>query len=446
MPARPLKIALCLHGYFPEQHYGTAVYVRQLAQALSRLGHAPTIIAAGLDARASAPRVADPELIDSIPVRRILRPPAASTWQTFEDASMRGPIRQVLEAVEPDVVHVAHFLGLTAAVLTVAAELALPTFATLTDFHGFCHRGTAVDAWGRACMGPNRRRTNCLACGVQDRARENPQSLGLAYLASPVARDTTAFLLPSLTRVLPSALAAEINAVIARPDLLSERFRTVRAALAPTQYLANLYTRNGFARPIVLSPFGVDLARPRTVRRTERPLRVGFIGQIAPHKGCHVLLEALRSIPPDEVSLEIWGDLARHPAYAQRLRTRAAGQPVAFRGTFPLEAIADVLAGLDLLVVPSLWAENAPLTLLQALACKVVVIVSDQPGMTEFVRDGENGFVVPAGDARRLGLAIRAAAADPGKLAAMRARTHFERDAAAMAEDVIAAYRSHGVG
>lgn len=443
--ARPLKIALCVHGYFPEQFYGTAVYVRQLAAAFARLGHVPHILTTRVEADASAPRLAAPGHVDGVPVSRIVRPASRAVRESFDDPAMAAPIRQALREIEPDVIHAAHFLGLTSSLFSVADELAIPTFATLTDFHSFCHRGTAIDARGRVCAGPDARRANCLGCGLQDRARERPGSLGLAYLASPIARATTAVLLPYLTGVLPAAVARDVEAVVARPAHLAQRFRTVKAALVPTRHLAEACARNGLDLPLVLSPFGVDVPRSPRRDRSPGPLKVGFIGQLAPHKGCHRLLEALRGTAPGAVDVEIWGDVHRHPRYARRLKRLAEGRSVAFMGTFEPERIAEILSRFDLLAMPSLWPENAPLTLLQALACKVPVVAFDQPGMTDFVRDGVNGFVVPAGDARGLGRVLRAAAADPRAVDEMRARTHYDRGAMEMAEDALALYRAHGV-
>ena len=68
---RPLTIAICLHGYFPDQFFGTAVYARQLAQALQRLGHRVVIVVPRFDASLDAPQPAPPEHLDGIEIRRI---------------------------------------------------------------------------------------------------------------------------------------------------------------------------------------------------------------------------------------------------------------------------------------------------------------------------------------------------------------------------------------
>jgi glycosyltransferase involved in cell wall biosynthesis len=60
------------------------------------------------------------------------------------------------------------------------------------------------------------------------------------------------------------------------------------------------------------------------------------------------------------------------------------------------------LAHADLLVVPSLWFENRPLVLMEAMGSGVPVVVSDLGGMAELVEEGVSGWTFPMGDARAL--------------------------------------------
>lgn len=440
-----LTIALCTHGYFPEQFFGTAVYVRQLAKALQRLGHRPVIIAPRLDPDTAIATLLPPEWIDDIEIYRVLRPSIRDARDSFDDVRLLPALREALAAIAPDVVHVAHFLGLTTALYNAAQSLDLPVFATLTDFHGFCHRGTLLNAWGRDCRGPNRLRSNCLGCGLSDRAAEQPNSLSLAYFSSWFARPTSSVVFPWIAPLLPQHARRDIQATLDRPDHLHSMMSGLRGAIAPTAFLRDAYLRNGFSIPIEVSPFGIEANRAVKPERQAGPLRVGFIGQIGAHKGCHVLVEAARHLRAGSASIGIWGDMARHPSYAAALRRAAAGRSVSFHGSLPLEAMDDALRGLDVLVMPSIWAENAPLTLLQSLACHTPCIVSDQPGMTEFVIDGVNGYVVPPSDPKSLAKAIQMLADEPKLLYRLTTAANYEHDTDAMANHVLDLYSRSGV-
>lgn len=71
-------------------------------------------------------------------------------------------------------------------------------------------------------------------------------------------------------------------------------------------------------------------------------------------------------------------------------------------GTFPHENIGNILSSLDALVIPSTWRENAPLVLLNALACGTPVIASDVTGITEYLGKDDNVAVFEPGNARQL--------------------------------------------
>ncbi|RYG96502.1 MAG: glycosyltransferase [Alphaproteobacteria bacterium] len=227
--------------------------------------------------------------------------------------------------------------------------------------------------------------------------------------------------------VLPNEAAIDVRAVRERPRRLLEALSGLRAAIAPTRFLHDAYRTHGLLVPMEIQPFGVDADRAPRPLRKPGPLRVGFIGQIGRYKGCHILIAATRLVPAGAVSVTVWGDMSRNPDYATSLRRAAWGLDITFAGPLSLQEIDGALRSVDILVVPSLWAENAPLTLLQALASKTPCLVSDQPGMTEFVQDGVNGHVFPTGRPRALAAMLRRLATDRDHLDRLTCRTGYER-------------------
>jgi glycosyltransferase involved in cell wall biosynthesis len=152
-------------------------------------------------------------------------------------------------------------------------------------------------------------------------------------------------------------------------------------------------------------------------------LRIGYIGQIAPHKGVHVLLMAVRQLENADGrwELRIYGDTTRFPRYAEHLRRIAGEHPrIRFEGQVENRHIPAILANLDVLVVPSLWYENAPLTILEAHAAGVPVVASDLGGMAELVRHEEDGLRFRPGDDRDLARQIRRLLDEPDLVARLR--------------------------
>lgn len=439
-----LSIVLMVHAFLPDQNYGTEIYTLELARALRQLGHRPTILAA----RRHGPDEIVREEWDGVPVIRV---PALKEGvrATFDDPARVPLYRELFEELQPDVVHVCHFLYHTTAAHHAARQLDIPLVATFTDFHGFCHTGLLSTPSGASCAGPSRTRFGCLACGVHEQQRTAPADSWWKLLGHPPMTELAALTALIYQPVMPRRLREDIKALRVRPDILREAMNAYRAAIVPTEFTAQRYRDNGIIVPMTVSRFGVDIDRTPKPPPPPGPLRIGYIGQIAPHKGLHVLIEAVRGLAPGPgriaPEVDVWGPLDQHPAYAARIRALAAGMPVRFAGLFEPVDMAGIMAGIDLLVIPSLWHENSPLTLLQALATHTPVIVSDVPGMRDFIEPDSNGATFPAGDVEALRRALRPFIADPALAARLSRRVDYPRTSLDMARDVVGIYRASGV-
>ncbi len=140
------------------------------------------------------------------------------------------------------------------------------------------------------------------------------------------------------------------------------------------------------------------------------------------HKGVHVLIEALRGLPPDRVELKVFGSLDVFPAYVKTLREQARDLPVQFMGAFDQERAAEIYGQIDVLVVPSLWPENSPLVIHEAFMAGVPVVGARQGGIPGLVTDGLNGLTYDAYSPDALRTAIRRLLDDPGLVAQFAAR------------------------
>ena len=150
--------------------------------------------------------------------------------------------------------------------------------------------------------------------------------------------------------------------------------------------------------------YGVPLpANPAGVAESSRDaaLRIAYIGTLAAHKGAHLLLAAVARLFDLALRVDVYGDLA-DTDYRHRLqRAAAVNSRVRLRGRFASDDMPRVLAGADVLVIPSLLDENTPLVLLQAIAHRCPVLVSDVVGLVEPMRLELDGLDLPPQRCRR---------------------------------------------
>ncbi len=443
-----MKVAIFVHCFFPGHFYGTETYTLYLAKHLQAMGHEPTVVSAVFPGEPKNDTVVSRYEYEGIPVIVIDKNhyPNTRVKDTYYQPEIRGVLRDVLLGIRPDLVHVTHLINHTAVLLEVAAEIGIPTVATLTDFFGFCFNNRLEAADGSLCAGPNSRATNCLACFLQARgdapdARPVERMVGRHPWSSVAA--TGLDILRRVPGLRTGGIAGLVLDITKRPEILRACYSHYRAVIAPTRFLHDAYARNGLKSAMHEIRFGVDLPRsPKPPRPHGATLKFGFIGQIAAHKGTDILVDAFCRLPRGRAELHVYGPSDQDSLHMSKLKANSGDHAVSFRGTFPKEQMADVLAELDFLVIPSRWYENSPLVLLNALASHTPAIVSDVAGMTEFVEEGKNGYVFSRGSTNDLERVLRAILAEPSKARDMSDTTEYARTTRTMVEDVLPVYES----
>lgn len=444
-----MKVALYVHCFFPDHFYGTETYTLDLARNLLAMGHESVVVSAVFQGEARRESAITSYDYFNIPVYCLDKNyyPHRDLRETYYQPNLLELHKQLLSEIKPDVLHVTHLINHTAVLLDAAKALGVPVVTTLTDFFGICFNNRLEAADGTLCKGPNADRTNCIACVLK--ANDDNRQSGLAtHLLGKLPS-----LLPQFARALSAVsrfpgmqrgkLARFVADIAERPNILLRSYAEYRAAIAPTRFLRDAYMANGLAAPLYLMHFGVDVPRKqKVIPCAGAPVRFGYIGQIAPHKGTDILIDAFVRLPLGRAVLHIYGAQEQEPEYMSVLRNKAEGRGVFFQGTFPKDKLADVFSEIDFLVIPSRWYENSPLVLLNALAMHTPVIVSNVEGMTEFVKDGRNGFVFRRGDVGDLTRVLCEIIQSPLLVERMSEQTEYARTTRMMTEDVVTVYES----
>lgn len=425
-----LKILMVVHQYVPRHVAGTEVYTHNLAKALDER-HDVLVLSAESDH--DKDRFDEQRLqVDGVNVHQVIH---NYQWSDFRDTydcpTADAIFRRLLREEQPDVVHIQHLHYFSANFVTIARSRGIPVVYTLHDYMLMCPRdGTLRREDGELCLVPVP--SKCKDCIAHHELHET---------APPVLPRG---LRPGFDAMVPDGVAREIRrtrdggptapdepyeeAAAERLDYLKRVLADVDLFVSPSEFLRERFIDAGMVSPdrIIVSDNGYDLSRlpqsrTRPERRSDR-LRVGYVGTIAEHKGIHLIVDAMNDIDDDRVSCRIWGDVTAFWEYTERLRGAIRNPRTLLMGPFENDRITDVLADLDLLVVPSLWFENSPLTVHEAAACGLPVLTSDQGGLAEYVRPEVTGRHFALGDVADLRAKILSfleeplAAADLGAL------------------------------
>ena len=160
-------------------------------------------------------------------------------------------------------------------------------------------------------------------------------------------------------------------------------------------------------------------------------------------KAPHILLEAFQRLPPGTATLDVVGahaDYHGDSSYRNVLGPLLSTPGVRVHGAQPRDRVADLLASLHLLVVPSIWPEPSPLVIREALLTGVPVIGSNIGGIPEIVEHERNGLLFEPGDVDGLYEALNRLCEEEGLLDRLRSGA-AETPIRSLADDVGATRR-----
>lgn len=183
------------------------------------------------------------------------------------------------------------------------------------------------------------------------------------------------------------------------------------AVLCATPEAERVARQLGFRGPTrAILPQGVDPVRfaPTAVPPPPGRFTVGYVGRLAPEKGCDLLVEAAAALGPP-CSLTIVGHGPERATLERRASERRASDRVRFLGPVDHASLPGHLSGFDVLVLPSrttaTWKEQFGRVLAEAMACQVPVVGSDSGAIPWVI--GDAGLVFPEGDAAGLADRLR---------------------------------------
>jgi glycosyltransferase involved in cell wall biosynthesis len=361
----------------------------------------------------------DHETYDDLAVYHCVDGSEYSRLAAWPNLFLRGRFQSVLDDFAPEIVHFHNFLSLGDDLVSMAHASGARVVYTLHDFGLICPNRLLLRRDRKLCLKEDGNFfQDCCPFLIRTSGRPRRTAPWFARVPSLARWRLYGEQYPHAgfrSLLLLAIRAAEV--LIGHPNrthvglkrnffLTHTRriFRDVDLFLAPSEFLIQRYISCGLpADKVVHSKYGMRLVARRPRKGTSFQIRFGYIGALHAHKGIELLLEAFRGIG-DRATLSIYGSVFSSPV-SQNYWRRIHDKPlpgVIFRGEYKNAHISEILAELDVVVVPSLWYENSPLTIQEAFMSGAPVITADKGGMAEAVHNGVNGLHFRLGDAADL--------------------------------------------
>ncbi len=401
-----MRILLTTHQFFPQFSAGTEVLTLSVARELLRRGHEVHIYTGYPTNKA----LLDHERFDEyefegIHVYRFHHEYVCMGGQSslikvgYDNVLAARHFERILKNFNPDIIHFFHLNRLGTGLIEKANQARTPAYATLTDFWAICPTGQLLLPSGKLCDGPNLYAGNCVKHFAQNSQKGFIGGL-LKWLPITLFNFFTKLTLYNRLPAYPNS--NEVAAISDRLNVNVFRLNLLKKIIAPNQLLYDVLVKNGVRKELILkSSYGIDVIynEDRPLQSERKHFRIGFIGTLAEHKGCHVLIEAFNMLPNDSAILKIYGSPDEHPEYFMKLKSISSKNTnVEFCGTFDNSKILNVISDFDVLVVPSIWLENTPLVIYSAQAARCPVVGSNFKGISDVIKHNHNGLLFQPGN------------------------------------------------
>jgi glycosyltransferase involved in cell wall biosynthesis len=408
------RVLLACHQFFPRFYTGTEILTLEIAEELRRRGNEVAI----LTVEPILPGDPSPEEVtvnktsyDEFTVYKFVIPNSINQVERLaresNDIMLQENFRRILEEWKPDIVQAFHLMRLTVSFANVVKEKSIPFYMIITDFWLLCPTYQLIKHNNVLCNGPSG--NECFACLTHAYSKGMPKVPLKLKLATK---------LPWLA-TKANKIAGQCKSVLEqRQTVHKEFFEQMDGIVWSNRFIQKIFHNNGMKnKKEFIIPFPIPERAKGLIGlppATSDNLKVAFIGTLRHSKGPQIVIEASGHLHENtKIEFNIWGSAENEEYYNHLMRKAQGDNKIKFCGSFPQEQFPEVLKDVHVVVLPSLWYENTPLTALSAQAAKRVLVVSDLGGLSSLVDYGVNGYTFKAGDSRELASILEKMANNP---------------------------------
>jgi len=362
-----MRVLKVIHGFPPDYMAGSEVYSYHLVKELINQD-IETFVFTRVENEFDDNYKIYNEKFENITIQRVNKPKRDYLYEDkFYDDEMDKIFRKYLENVKPDIVHFGHLSHLSTNLIRIAKEFNIPVVYTIHDFWLFCVKGQMINQDGLICANPSVE--NCTQCSN--------------YVVN--------------TKQVKDSMK-HMKEIIDLIDIF----------ISPSHTLKDFFINQGVNKDkIEYLKYGFNTKKiiyNKKVFTQKSKINFGFMGRVIPTKGIKVLVDTFKKLPNEQLS--IYGSIGEQKRFLET-------KNIIFKGAYNNNNINEVLNDIDVLIVPSIWYENAPLVIQEAFLAGIPVITSDIGGMAELVKNKVNGFTFNVGSSEDLMTTIKKISNNP---------------------------------
>lgn len=333
--------------------------------------------------------------------------------------------RALLGRINPDEIQVHNFQGFISSLLESVGKGISTTYVAL-DFGMSCFNFYRYDGSLKPCNGPEPKK--CKACILRFEGMSTTDAphhlLGMAKkaLGLPTAGNHK--------RYLDLGLHIYLRSVTQNLDLILSLFKKFDHIVAPSPPVReSIIKYRGSDRGVhsILYPVSPTKQPKEGIspnRTNADPVHLIFLGNAHPIKGWSFFLQVLESLP-DGLNLRVT-DANENRASFDQASPRVKRYLTTCK-RWPTDQVRNLFRDADAVLVPSLWHENTPLVVLEALANHLPVIASNQGGIRHVVQEGVNGFLLPPGELTPWKALLEKVVNEPSLLRGLRTQCDYRK-------------------
>ncbi|MBF0380165.1 MAG: glycosyltransferase [Magnetococcales bacterium] len=427
------KFLIVAPGSYDGHIGGGQKYVQDLAFELLSRGNSVTVIEELREKNQHSTNQTSNRTISGVHIISVHFPLVGESIK--EQKSQTGQQRReflqdIIKKIAPDYIHIN---GMIPPMVAACNVLNIPYLVVCHHPGEVCPKGDLL-RWDNSICNEKPSTNICPKCVIRCQKRNNLVGTVLSYMPIFFHQFVGQILIKHnpfgyLGRVLMIPWFAHLKLLGLKAYL-----KEAKKIVAPSNAMAKALINSGVSQEhIAIVSHGITPLLQSEIKNLEnRPLKFAYVGRIDYAKGVHLLLEAMELADINKrAELHIYGDTTNKSdeKFWQKQIKKAKKPPwLHLHGAFNHSDINKIYAGIDVLLLPSIYLEVFGLVVAEAMSAGRPALVTDCGGPSQQVTDGVDGWVVDANDVGKLAEKIRWLSKNPSVVLEAAKNTRLKKD------------------